>query len=309
MIYTNVDEAYLDLVSHVFENGVLETNRTGIETLTTFGYSYKLQLERNTIPLLHTKSMKGAVWNSLIEEIAWYLQGVSHIKDFKHKSKIWNAWADENDNLETAYGRFWRSFPTSPEGERCEGEVWKDSSVDQVKNILENLLQYKQNGSRSRRMVLTAWHPANATISKLPPCHLMAIFSVVGGKLNVHLTQRSGDIGLGIPFNIACYSLLCQLFARLVGLDVGCLSHTIVDAHIYCGKSEDDPFSHTRALREHLSRKATSYPAHPSLVWGSNISEKDNLTDIMREIDTFQASWVEVKDYNPLGPIKMKVAP
>ncbi len=306
-IYTNVDQAYIDLLKYVSANGVMESNRTGIDTITVFGYSYKLRLEKGKLPLLSTKDMGGKVWSSLIEEIVWYLSGEAHIKEFKKKSGIWSSWADENDNLETAYGRFWRDYPTVSSENRREGEAWAEGSVDQVKNIIDALYAYKEHGDRSRRMVLTAWHPANASVSKLPPCHLLSIFSIVGNKLNVHLTQRSGDIGLGIPFNIACYSFLAEMFAHFVGLELGEFSHSIIDAHIYCGKGEDDPYSHLKGIEEHISREALSYNPHPGIQWltEGNLKTKE---DCLKAINDFKSSDITIQNYSPQPRIKMKVA-
>lgn len=235
-------DEYLNFVQDVAENGQHKPNRTGVDTISSFSHSYKIDLSEG-FPLLTTKQMSDYRWNSMIEELFWYLSGDAHIRNLD--TKIWNAWADENGGLETAYGRFWRHYPTASEDQKQpeNGEVWADDSdvnsqflnedgtFDQIAYILDTL----QNNPNSRRMVLTAWHPANAAVSLLPPCHFTCVFNVQGDTLNTHLTQRSGDIALGIPFNIACYSVLTHLIAQEVGLEVGEFSHQIVDSHIYCG--------------------------------------------------------------------------
>ena len=235
-------KVYKDLVKYVLENGVLKKNRTGVDTISVFSYTYRVDLNEG-YPLLTTKKM---YFNSMLHELFWYLSGEENIKEFRKKSKIWDAWADEDGLLETAYGRFWRRFPV-PE-QKLDGEVFVDETnkftkrekngqlvFDQIAYVIDTLKQMKKNPEilNSRRLVVSAWHPANATISKLPPCHYTFAFCVIGNKLNCHLTQRSGDIALGIPFNLACYSLLTMMIAKECGYELGEFSHTIIDAHIY----------------------------------------------------------------------------
>ena len=208
---------YLDMVRYVLENGVRKENRTGVATLSCFGYFYKVNLQEG-YPLLTTKKM---YFNSMLHELLWYLSGEEHIKNLRQKTKIWDAWADSEGRLETAYGRFWRRYPVPEKG--LEGDNWgtkwvkEDSNggktFDQIQYVIDTLKEIKQNPTtqRLRRMVVVAWHPANAAESKLPPCHYTFCFNVIGDKLNCHLTQRSGDIALGIPFNLACYSLLTMV--------------------------------------------------------------------------------------------------
>ena len=250
---------YLDLVETVLENGIYQPNRTGISTYSVFSYFYKVDLQKG-YPLLTTKKM---FVNSMIHELFWYLSGEAHIKDLRKKTKIWDAWADEDGRLETAYGRFWRRFPTPETG--ADGEVWgkKWTSIDeetgqkvfdQIQFIIDTLKEVKINPNTPnlRRMVVSAWHPGNAAESKLPPCHYTFCFSVKAGKLNCHLTQRSGDIALGIPFNLGCYSLLTHILAQETGYEVGEFAHTIIDAHIY----ED----HVEGMKEQLTREPRTLP-------------------------------------------------
>lgn len=249
---------YLDLVKYVLENGIRQTNRTGVATLSVFSYFYRVDLN-DGFPLLTTKKM---FFNSMVHELFWYLSGEEHIKNLRTKTKIWDAWADEEGRLETAYGRFWRRFPFPATA--LEGEKWANKWVtlendgsktfDQIAYVIDTLREIKINPETSaqRRMVVTAWHPANAAESKLPPCHYTFCFSVKAGRLNCHLTQRSGDIALGIPFILACYSLLAMMLAKETGFEAGEFAHTIIDAHIY--------ENHIEGLNEQLKRDPKSLP-------------------------------------------------
>lgn len=253
---------YLDLVDYVLKNGVRKENRTGVATLSCFSYSYKVDLSKG-YPLLTTKKM---YFNSMLHELFWYLSGKEHIKGFRKKSKIWDAWATEEGLLETAYGRFWRRYPVPANG--LAGEVFVNEndpfvnkeedgslSFDQIGYIIQTLKEMKTNPNHKngRRLIVVAWHPANASISKLPPCHYTFAFNVLGDKLNCHLTQRSGDIALGIPFNLACYSLLTMMIAKECGYELGEFSHTIIDAHIY--------ENHISGLKEQLTRTPKTLPS------------------------------------------------
>lgn len=252
-------KAYLDMVKYVLENGVRKENRTGVATLSCFGYFYKVNLQEG-YPLLTTKKM---YFNSMLHELLWYLSGEAHIKNLRKVTKIWDAWADSEGRLETAYGRFWRRYPMPEKG--SEGENWgrKWTKIDeetgqmvfdQIQYVIDTLNEIKDNPttSRLRRMVVTAWHPGNAAESKLPPCHYSFCFNVIGGRLNCHLTQRSGDIALGIPFNLACYSLLTMILAKETSYEPGEFGHTIIDAHIY--------ENHIEGLKEQLKREPRQLP-------------------------------------------------
>lgn len=247
-------QVYKDMAKYVLDNGVYIPNRTGVATYSVFSYFYRVNLAEG-FPLLTTKKM---FFNSLVHELFWYLSGEEHIRDLRDKTKIWDAWADEEGLLETAYGRFWRRFPVPERG--LDGENWGKKWVkkdpesgmmvfDQIQYIIDSLKEVKvnPNSPSQRRMIVSAWHPANAAESKLPPCHYTYCFSVKSGKLNCHLTQRSGDIALGIPFNLACYSLLTMMLAKEVGLELGEFAHTIIDAHIY--------ENHVEGLKEQLTRE------------------------------------------------------
>lgn len=252
---------YLDMVRYVLEHGERKVNRTGVATLACFSYFYRVDLQAG-FPLLTTKKM---FWDSLVHELFWYLSGEEHIRNLREKTKIWNAWADKSGRLETAYGRFWRRFPVPEKAARLPGENWGTQWIktdaatgtkvfDQIQYVIDSLKAIKKNPEHPnlRRLIVSAWHPANAAESKLPPCHYTFCFNVMGKKLNCHLTQRSCDIALGVPFNLACYALLTMMIARETGFEPGEFGHTLIDAHIY--------ENHIEGLREQLKRKPMPLP-------------------------------------------------
>lgn len=242
-------QQYLDLVDSILRTGTYKPNRTGVDTVAAFSQHYTVDLS-DGFPLLTTKDLSGFRWNSLIHELLWYLSGEEHIRTLREETGIWDAWADENGGLETAYGRFWRRYPVPDGDARLEGEQWPDDAhrwvteeeattqggrrlvFDQLQYVVDTLRENPQ----SRRLVVNAWHPANAADSTLPPCHYTFVFNVQGDRLNCHLTQRSGDVALGIPFNVAAYALLTHAVANRTGFDVGTFGHAVVDAHAYCGR-------------------------------------------------------------------------
>ena len=242
---------YLDLIRHVLENGTRKENRTGVDTISCFGAHYRVDLA-DGYPLLTTKKM---YFNSMLRELLWYLSGEDHIRNLRHHTKIWDAWADEEGNLDTAYGYYWRRFPSATKGP--DGD-WRVREVDQIQNVIDTL----RTNPNSRRMVVTAWEPGNAFGSKLPPCHYTFTFNVQDGRLCCHLNQRSGDIALGIPFNLACYAALTQMIAQEVGLEVGIFSHFIIDAHIYTKKADGSmaEYDHVPGLLAQLEREPQPLP-------------------------------------------------
>ena len=242
---------YLDLVRLVMNEGTRKPSRTGVDTISYFGAFYRVDLSKG-FPLLTTKKIE---WKSLLYEVLWYLSGEDHIRNLQKHTKIWNAWADENGNLETAYGYYWRHFPSAQKDENGD---WHVEEVDQIRYVIDELKRIPY----SRRLVVTAWEPGNATKSKLPPCHYSFAFNVNDGKLNCHLTQRSGDIALGIPFNLAAYSILTQIIAQEVNLDLGFFAHTIIDAHIYVGDkgTPNEKYDHLEGLKEQLKREPLPLP-------------------------------------------------
>ena len=244
-------QEYLDLVRYVLDNGDRKPSRTGVDTISAFSANYSVDLA-NGFPLLTTKKMQ---WNSVLRELLWYLSGENHIRNLRAHTKIWDAWADEQGRLDTAYGHYWRHFPSAVKDD--DGE-WRVREVDQIGNVLQAL----RTDPSSRRMVVTAWEPGNAWSSRLPPCHYTYAFHVQGGKLNCHLTQRSGDVALGIPFNLAAYATLTQMLAQEVGLGLGRFAHTIVDAHIYTSRADGtmDEYDHVQGLRDQLERDPLPLP-------------------------------------------------
>lgn len=247
-------KAYTDLVKRVLENGVHKPNRTGTDAISSFAESYKVDLSEG-FPLLTTKKM---MFRSVILELLWYLRGENHIRWLRDENDchIWDAWADEDGHVGPIYPVLWRRFPfTSYEEIEFEGvgAAFKNDTrtlkeFDQIRSVIDEL----KTNPTSRRLVVSAWHPGLLDQMALPPCHLMFIFNVSNGKLNCHLTQRSGDVALGIPFNLACYAALTMIIAKQTNLEPGIFAHTIVDAHIY--------ENHIDGMKEQITREHLPLP-------------------------------------------------
>ena len=237
-------EQYLKLVDTVLSKGIVKHNRTGINTVMYFGYHYKVNLA-DGFPLLTTKKI---FFNSVIYELLWYLSGQTHIRDLRKHTKIWDAWTSEEKNWEVGkmYGYQWVNWEKYDK-DKTTGEV-KKTFINQVDEVIKLI----KNNPDSRRMVVTAWNPSVLDNIALPSCHAFFIFNVTGNKLNCHLTQRSGDIALGIPFNLACYATLTQMIAQETNLELGEFSHYINDAHIY--------ENHIDGLKEQMNRKPMVLP-------------------------------------------------
>ena len=235
---------YLKLVETVLNNGIRRKNRTGIDTIMHFGYHYKVDLA-NGFPLLTTKKI---FFNSIIRELLWYLKGETHIRNLRQHTKIWDAWTNENKNWEIGkmYGYQWVKWEKFSKNSKT-GEYTK-THINQISEVIKLI----KNNPDSRRMVVTAWNPSVLDEIALPSCHAFFIFNVTDGKLNCHLTQRSGDIALGIPFNLACYATLTQMIAQETNLKLGEFSHYINDAHIY--------ENHIEGLKEQLTRSPLELP-------------------------------------------------
>ena len=244
-------QEYLDLVNLVIDKGVRKPTRTRVDAISYFSAFYKVDLSQG-FPLLTTKKM---IWNSLLHEVLWYLSGENHIRNLRKHTKIWDAWADKDGNLETAYGYYWRHFPSAEKNKNGE---WVVSEIDQIRYVINEI----KNNPNSRRLIVTAWEPGNAIKSKLSPCHYTFAFHVGDERLNCHLTQRSGDIALGIPFNLAAYSLLTQIIAQETELKLGYFAHTIVDAHIYVAEkgSKMEKYDHLAGLKEQMTRQPLTLP-------------------------------------------------
>lgn len=219
---------YLDLLRHVREDGVFRGDRTGAGTQSVFGYQMRFDLGQG-FPVLTTKKLH---LKSIIHELLWFLAGDTNIKYLKENGvRIWDEWADENGDLGPVYGRQWRSWPT-PDG----------GAVDQVAQVVKDI---KANPN-SRRHVVSAWNVADVNDMALPPCHCLFQFYVADGKLSCQLYQRSGDIFLGVPFNIASYALLTMMTAQVTGLAPGDFVHTLGDAHLYANHLDQADLQMTR---------------------------------------------------------------
>jgi len=221
-------QQYLELMRHVLENGVRREDRTGVGTVGIFGYQMRFDLAKG-FPAVTTKKLH---FRSIIHELLWFLQGDTNIK-YLHENKvtIWDEWADENGDLGPVYGYQWRSWPAA------DGR-----SLDQISQLLTNL----QNNPTSRRHIVSAWNVADVEDMALPPCHCLFQFFVADGKLSCQLYQRSADIFLGVPFNIASYALLTMMVAQVTGYEPGEFIHTLGDTHLYLNHIEQAELQLTR---------------------------------------------------------------
>lgn len=227
-------QQYLDLLTKVLNEGAKKEDRTGTGTLSIFGHQSHYDLE-NSFPMLTTKKLH---LKSIVHELLWFLSGDTNIKYLKENGvRIWDEWADENGNLGPVYGYQWRSWPTA------NGE-----SIDQITNLVN---QIKSNPD-SRRLIVSAWNPGLIEQMALPPCHCLFQFYVADGKLSCQLYQRSADIFLGVPFNIASYALLTLMLAQVCGLKPGKFVHTLGDAHLYS--------NHLDQAREQIARAPMAPP-------------------------------------------------
>ena len=227
-------KTYLDLLDHVLTHGVEKSDRTGTGTLSTFGYQMRFDLDKG-FPLLTTKKLHT---RSIIAELLWFIQGSTNIKWLHEQGvTIWDEWADADGELGPIYGYQWRSWPT-PSGDH----------IDQLAAVIDSI----KSTPDSRRHIVSAWNVADLPEMALPPCHAMFQFYVAQGRLSCQLYQRSADVFLGVPFNIASYALLTQMVAQVCGLEVGDFVHTLGDAHLY--------LNHLDQARLQLSREPRPLP-------------------------------------------------
>ena len=225
---------YLELMRHILDNGVPKTDRTGVGTLSIFGYQMRFNLA-DGFPAVTTKQLH---LRSIIHELLWFLQGDSNIRYLnENRVTIWDEWADENGNLGPVYGYQWRSWPT-PAGDH----------IDQISQVLAQL----RHNPDSRRHIVSAWNVASLPDMKLPPCHCLFQFYVAEGRLSCQLYQRSADVFLGVPFNIASYALLTMMVAQVTGYRPGEFIHTLGDAHLY--------LNHQVQARQQLARHPYPLP-------------------------------------------------
>ena len=225
---------YLNLLNHVLTNGVKKEDRTGTGTVSVFGYQMRFNL-KDGFPLLTTKKLHT---RSIMHELLWFLKGETNIKYLTENNvRIWNEWADKDGNLGPIYGYQWRSWPAS-----------NGKHIDQISQVIESI----RNNPNSRRHIVSAWNVGEIENMALPPCHILFQFYVANGKLSCQLYQRSADIFLGVPFNIASYSLLLAMVAQVTGLEPGEFIHTLGDAHIY--------LNHIDQVKLQLTREPLTLP-------------------------------------------------
>lgn len=225
-------QQYLDLLHRILEEGKVKTDRTGTGTKSIFGHQMRFNLE-DGFPVLTTKKLH---LKSIIYELLWFLKGDTNVKYLQeHGVSIWNEWADENGDLGPVYGHQWRSWPDHRGG-----------TIDQIQNVIDLIKHHPD----SRRMLVTAWNPADIGEMALPPCHCLFQFYVADGRLSLQLYQRSADTFLGVPFNIASYALLLQMMAQVTRLKAGDFIHTTGDTHLYLNHIEQAKLQLTRTPRE-----------------------------------------------------------
>ena len=260
---------YLDLLQHVLDNGIDKSDRTGTGTRSVFGYQMRFNLA-DGFPMLTTKKLH---LKSIIHELLWFLAGDTNIRYLKENGvRIWDEWADENGDLGRVYGAQWRSW------RGANGET-----VDQIANVVRQIRQTPD----SRRLIVSAWNPAEVDDMALPPCHALFQFYVANGKLSCQLYQRSADIFLGVPFNIASYALLTMMVAQVCGLQAGEFVHTLGDVHLYQ--------NHLEQARLQLTREPRALP-------------KMHINPDVRDIFAFKFDDFTLSDYDPHPHIKAEVS-
>ncbi|MBM3381666.1 MAG: thymidylate synthase [Betaproteobacteria bacterium] len=275
-------KTYHDLLTHILEFGHRKDDRTGTGTLSVFGYQMRFPLNQG-FPLMTTKKVH---FKSIVHELLWFLKGDTNIKYLKENGvSIWDEWADSEGNLGPVYGHQWRNFGARKAGEDwCGTQLAQDlPGVDQIKNLVEQL---KKNPD-SRRLIVSAWNPVDVPQMALPPCHSLFQFYVAGGALSCQLYQRSADVFLGVPFNIASYALLTHMLAQVCGLKVGDFVHTLGDAHLY--------LNHIDQARLQLSR---DFRLLPTL----------RLNPAVTDLFTFSYEDIQLEGYDPHPGIKAPVA-
>ncbi len=259
-------QQYLDLLRDVLENGVDKMDRTGVGTRSVFGRQMHFDLNKG-FPLMTTKKMH---LKSIIYELLWFLKGDTNVKYLQeHGVRIWNEWADENGDLGPVYGSQWRN--------------WNGEGIDQIAEVIEKL----KKTPNDRRMIVSAWNVGKIAEMHLPPCHMMFQFYVANNKLSCMLYQRSCDMFLGVPFNIASYALLTMMVAQVCGYELGEFIHTLGDTHIY--------HNHFEQVREQLSRKPLPLP-------------QMKINPLIKDINDFKYEDFELQGYQSYEAIKGQVA-
>lgn len=259
-------QQYLNLLKDIMENGVDKTDRTGVGTRSVFGRQMRFDLSQG-FPLLTTKKMH---LKSIIYELLWFLKGDTNVRYLQeHGVRIWNEWADENGNLGPVYGAQWRN--------------WNGEGIDQIAEVVEKL----KNTPNDRRMIVSAWNVGKIAEMHLPPCHMMFQFYVANNKLSCMLYQRSCDMFLGVPFNIASYALLTMMMAQVCGYEAGEFVHTLGDTHIY--------HNHFAQVKEQLTHTPYALP-------------QMKINPAVKSIDDFQYEDFELQNYRSYETIKAPVA-
>jgi len=262
-------ELYLDLLRHIRKHGLKKEDRTGTGTLSVFGWQMRFDLQAG-FPLLTTKKVH---FKSVVHELLWFLKGEGNIAYLKENGvSIWDEWADEDGNLGPVYGVQWRHW------KGAEG-----SEIDQIQKLIQDI----KTKPDSRRLIVTAWNPSDVGKMALPPCHTLFQFCVEGDRLSCQLYQRSGDVFLGVPFNIASYALLTCMVAQVCGLKPGNFIHTLGDAHLY--------LNHLEQADVQLKRSPLSLP-------------KLVLNPDVKDIFSFRYDDIQLHDYTPLPAIKASVS-
>lgn len=260
---------YLDLLYKIKEEGVIREDRTGTGTKSIFGYQMRFNM-KDGFPLLTTKKLH---LKSIIHELLWFLSGDTNIKYLQDNGvRIWNEWADENGDLGPVYGHQWRSWSD-----------YKGETIDQIQQAVDLI----KNNPNSRRILVSAWNPADIDNMALPPCHCLFQFYVADGKLSLQLYQRSADVFLGVPFNIASYALLLQMMSQVTGLECGDFVHTTGDTHLY--------LNHLKQVDTQLMRTPRPLP-------------KMKINPDVKDIFSFKYEDFELIDYNPWPHIKADVS-
>jgi len=292
---------YLQLASKVLGQGTRKTNRTGVDTIACFAQLFDHPLHTG-FPLLTTKRMS---FDSVAAELLWFLSGDSKITQLNKHTGIWKPWSDEHDNVPYAYGEYWRRYPVYPREENSS------EHLDQLQGAIDTL----KKSPDSRRAVVVAWDPRRASKSKLPPCHYTFVLGLWSGKLNVHVTMRSADLAVGVPYNIASYALLTHLIAKELKVQPGRIAITMVDCHVYVCNREDPGandilngrprhlYDHTAALRKQITREPKELPMLDVKV--DSISEALDIAygNPERIGDVFR-----LRDYHPHPHLPMQVA-
>lgn len=260
---------YLDLLAHILDQGQTKGDRTGTGTISTFGYQMRFDLAKG-FPLLTTKKLH---LKSIIYELLWFLRGDTNVGYLQERGvRIWNEWADANGDLGPVYGAQWRSWPD-----------YRGGTIDQIKQVIEEI----KHNPDSRRLMISAWNVAQIDDMALAPCHCLMQFYVRDGRLSLQLYQRSADVFLGVPFNVASYALLLMMIAQVTGLEVGEFVHTFGDVHIY--------LNHLDQVKTQLSREPRNLPR----MW---------INPEIQDIDSFSFEDFRLEGYDPHAHIAATVS-